>query len=411
MKRTFTVMLAICLLVGIFSGVSVAEDVVLELWHVFPEGAHFWPQAAEMWNEKYGDQFRIELRFVPQGDLRRELSTALMTGTEPDLVTVDNPHFASFAEIGAFADITDKVEQWGKAPLYFEGSWESVMYNDRVYGLPIDSNTLALFYNKDMFREVGLDPEKPPTTWSELAEYAERLTDVAQNRRGITFCADRSEEGTFQFLPFIQQGGADIDNINAPGAVEALALWTTFVKNGWASPEVISGGQQASFSMFAEGHAAMAINGPWVLYQLDDADFEWGLTLLPVKDDVGIRSSALGGFNLGILDSSPYTEQAWEFVQWLHEDDVMIELYWNVLGGARIPPRTDIANLPGKWIEDEVMAVFIDQLQYAKPRGPHPQWPQISAVIQTAIHESLTGIKTPQQALDDAAVQLAQFFK
>jgi len=384
---------------------------VLELWEVFPDDAHFWEEAAEKWNENYGDQFTIELRFVPQAELRRELSTALMTGTDPDLVTIDNPHFASFADIGAFADLTEKVEEWGEADQYFEGSWNSVIYDGKIHGVPVDSNTIALFYNKDHFREAGLDPDSPPTTWNELREYGEKLTVPEKNRRGFTFCADRSEEGTFQFLPFIQQGGGSIDNINTPGAIAALQLWTDFVDNGWASSEVISVGQQESFSMFAEENASMAINGPWVLYQLDDVEFEWGLTLMPVNDDLNIQSSALGGFNLGVMKSSEYQDEAWEFIKWLHSEDIMIEMYWDVLGGSRIPPRGDIANLPGKWVENDVMAVFIEQLEFAQPRGPHPKWPEISSIIQIAIHESLTGAKTPEAALNDAAVKLEPYFE
>ena len=143
---------------------------------------------------------------------------------------------------------------------------------------------------------------------------------------------------------------------------------------------------------------------------MDAVDFDWGLALLPIVEDVGIRSSALGGYNMAIMAMSDNPEDAWEFITWLQLPENIRRFYWDYLGGARIPSRADIADEPGRWVEDERLRVFIEQLRYAAPRGPHPRWPAISEAIQVAIQKVLTGQASPQEALDEAAAAIAAVY-
>ena len=395
------VFLAISPMAVMASGQAEAGDGVVTVWHPFPEETHFIQHAAEVWNEENPDSFRVEPRFIPFGDLKREIAQSLVTGEVPDIYMVDNPDHASFAASGAFYDITDWVDEWGQADGYFPGPWNSTMWEGRNYGVPVDSNTILLYYNRDAFDGAGL--AGPPETWAELREYAESLTNPADDFRGIAFSAVRTEEGTFQFLPLVQQGGGSIENINGEGGVAALELWTDLVGSGYASPEVINITQNEAVGLLASGNVAMAISGPWSLGLMSDADFNWELALLPVKEDVGVRSSAMGGYNMAIMADSDNPREAWKFMTWLQTPENIRRFYWDYLDGARIPSRADVANEEGRWVEDERLKVFIEQLQYAKPRGPHPEWPAISDAIQVAIQKALTEQATPQEALDEAA--------
>ncbi len=399
----------------IFSGtVSAAgqaeEEVpVLEIWHYQVEGVHVIDEAVVRWNEQFGDEFLLEERYIPFGELKREISQAVLVGNVPDIVNIDNPDHASFASEGILADITDRVNAWGEINEFFDGPRNSVIYDQRYYGVPDNSNTLALYYNKDMFAEAGIDA--PPANWEEMREYSARLTDPDAGVYGITFCAMGTEEGTFQLLPFLQMAGADVDSLDSPGAVEALAYLTDLVKNGMASREVVNQAQEDAAAQFAAGNAAMAIGGPWSLETVrTQSDFEWSLALLPVKEAGGLRASALGGENWAIMADSPHVEEAWTFIQWYSEADTVRELFWDYYGGGRIPSRADVANEPDKWAANPELSLYIEQLQYAVPRGPHPQWPQLSQEIQRAIQRSLTGQASPKEALMDAAQEVNQYF-
>ncbi len=218
------------------------------------------------------------------------------------------------------------------------------------------------------------------------------------------FTQPLTEEGTFQFLPWAQMGGATYDNINTEGAVEALATWKEIMDEKLASPDTLTNSQWNATATFNAGNAAMAISGPWEIDRmLADADFDWGVALLPVPEEGAERSSAMGDYNWAIFSSTKHPEEAFEVLEYfVSQDDTMFENY------GQIPARSDIAIPPtGNALKDAALATFVEQLKYAQPRGPHPQWPKISKAIQDAIQATLTGQMDPQAALDQAAEKIS----
>lgn len=341
----------------------------------------------------------VEYRIVPFDDLVNETLRAFATGNAPDIVSFDNPDFALFSSRGAMLDITDRIaaSEVIKAENYFEGPMNSVTWDGKYYGIPKYTDTIGIFYNKDLFAKAGLT--EPPKTWAEFAEYAEKLTDPANNVYGATFSARAGEEGTFQFLPIIQEAGGNYDNVNVDGAVEVLDLWKKIVDNGWASKDVLSLGQWDSTGTFNSGNAAMAISGPWEIDRMvSDAKFDWGVALLPTITEGGTRSSALGGFDWGIMSTTKHPDEAFRALEYFAAQDHRIfEEFGN------IPARSDI-ELPvtGIALKDEALKVFQEQLQFAQPRGPHPEWQKISKAIYDAMQQALTGQISAKDALDQA---------
>ena len=129
-----------------------------------------------------------------------------------------------------------------------------------------------------------------------------------------------------------------------------------------------------------------------------DADFDWGVTLLPVREEGGPRASALGDFNLAIFANTEHPDEAFAFLEYF---DSQAHRMWPEF--TRMPSRVDVPLAStGDARIDAAAEVFTEQLQYAANRGPHPEWPRISRAIQDAIQSSLTGQKEPQEALDDA---------
>jgi multiple sugar transport system substrate-binding protein len=197
--------------------------------------------------------------------------------------------------------------------------------------------------------------------------------------------------------------GGSFDNINAEGVAEALALWDTFIEEGLASPDTLTRGQWDSTGTFNGGNAAMAISGPWELGRMaQDAEFDWGVTLLPVREEGGERASALGDFNLAIFANTEHPEAAFEYLEyfWSQVDRIWPEF-------TRMPAIEGVALAPtGDERIDEAAAVFAEQLRYARNRGPHPEWPRISQHIQDAFQTVLTDQAEPQEALDRAAEEI-----
>jgi multiple sugar transport system substrate-binding protein len=378
-----------------------SAQVVLKVWSI--DGINQ-PGIADTLSKEFDEQNEdivVEYRALQFDELVTESTRAIATGQAPDIISFDNPDFALFSSRGAMLDITDRVAASSviKTDSYYEGPLNSVTWDGRLFGLPKYTDTIGLFYNKDMFRAKGLDPEDPPSTWDELLEAARKLNDPAAGVYGITFSARGNEEGTFQFLPWIQMSGGDYTEVNGPGAVKALGLWKTFLDEKLASQDVLSVGQWDSTGFFNSGAAAMAISGPWELNRMaTDAKFDWGVALLPTETEGGERASALGGFDWGITANTQHPDEAFRMLEFFYSQE---HRYFPEF--SSIPARSDI-ELPetGVALKDAALVVFQEQLKYAAPRGPHPEWQKISKAIYDAMQAALTGQMEPQAALDQA---------
>ncbi|RVT81798.1 sugar ABC transporter substrate-binding protein [Rhodobacteraceae bacterium CCMM004] len=398
MKRFLTGLIA----AGVIAPAALAQDITLTMWtesSTAPEGV-FAREFSEMDNG-----ITIDVREVRFDDLVAETLRAFATRANPDIIAIDNPDHAAFAARGAFLDLTPYVEASDQIDMdnYFDGPRSSLSWDGGVFGIPRASNTIALYYNKDMFRAAGLDPDSPPQTWDALLEAARTLTDADNDVYGIAFSAKASEEGTFQFLPWLQMTGGSFEQVNGEGASDALDLWKTFFDEGLTSPDTLTRGQWDSTGTFNGGNAAMVISGPWELGRMaQDAQFDWGVTLLPTRGPDGPRASALGDFNLAIFANTEHPDAAFQFLEYA---DSQAERVWPEF--TRMPSRKDIALAPtGNDKIDAAAPVFTEQLQYARNRGPHPEWPRISKAIQDAVQAALTGQKSSQEALDDAQSQI-----
>jgi multiple sugar transport system substrate-binding protein len=399
--RKFAILGALALAgVSLFTLSAKAEDVKLTLWSL-DKDIQPAPNLVKEFNDQHNG-ITIEYRLIQFDDVVTEAMRAYATGQAPDIIAVDNPEHALFSSRGAFLDITDMIKNSKviKPENYFPGPLKSVEWDGKYFGVPKATNTIALYYNKDMFKAKGLDPNKPPQTWDELVEDARKLTDPAKNVYGLAFSAKANEEGTFQFLPWAQMGGGSYEHINGDGAVKALEVWKTVMDEKLASPDTLTRGQWDSTGTFNSGNAAMAISGPWELDRMmKEAKFDWGVTLLPVPKEGAERSSAMGDFNWAIFSTSKHPAEAFKALEYFaSQDDKMFKNF------GQLPARSDIS-IPetGEPLKDAALKVFLEQLKYAKPRGPHPQWPKISKAIQDAIQAALTGQMSPKDALDQAA--------
>ena len=374
-------------------------QVTLKVWSI--DGVDR-PGIADTYSKEFddaNDDIVVEYRAIPFDEIVNETLRAFATGNAPDIVSFDNPDFALFSSRGAMLDITERAansEIISKAK-YFAGPLNSVSWDGKLYGLPKYTDTIGLFYNKDLFAKAGITA--PPTTWAAVAEDAAKLTDPANNVYGITFSARAGEEGTFQFLPVIQMSGGNADKVNTEGAAAVLDIWKNLIDKGYASRDVLSLGQWDSTGAFNSGNAAMAVSGPWEIDRMvEDAKFDWGVALLPTIKEGDQRSSALGGFNWGIMANTKHPDEAFRLLEYYvsQEDRIFPEF-------GNLPARGDIV-LPITGVEkkDAALKVFQEQLQFAQPRGPHPEWQKISKAIYDAEQQALTGQMSSVDALNQA---------
>ncbi|HZG30943.1 MAG TPA: sugar ABC transporter substrate-binding protein [Ensifer sp.] len=369
-----------------------AEPVTINLWTVDRPGEYHYKMAEEF-SAKNPD-IKVNVRSVQFPDMVNELAKAMATGEAPDVTYIDNPDVALFASRKLLLDLKPMIDKSSviKLDQIFPGPLASVSYKGGVYGIPRGANTIALYYNADMFKAAGLDPNKPPQTWDELYADAKKLTNKEKGIYGLAFSAAASEEGTFQFLPWLQMAGGDYNKVNVPGGVEALTLWKKFIDEGLASRDTLIRGQWDSTGTFNAGNAAMDISGPWELPRMSkDAKFDFRVALLPVPKEGAPRASALGEGDNVIVANSKHPKEAFRFIEYMYEQMPRV---WNEFGYMpAYPVKVEKPNYP------QAYEVFNESMKFARNRGPSPDWAKISKAIQTAIQTTLTGQSSPENAL------------
>jgi multiple sugar transport system substrate-binding protein len=357
-------------------------------------------KSADDW-AKTQSNFTLKIRNIPFSSFNQEVTTAIASNVTPDILVVDNPDHARYASIGAFADITDKVKAWGQADKYFAGPWNSTIWDGKNYGVPLGSNTIVLWINSDLAKAAGLDVTKPPKTWDDLTNWAAKMTDKAKGVYGITLLSKHDETSTFEFLPWVLQQGADLSSLDSPDAIAALQFWWNLIDKGYAPKDAINNGFAEIYQQFTTGKAAMMFSGTWNLSTLatDAPKLHWVAVPLPYSKK---PASALGGENFGIMSASKNQDAAWDYIKFV-QDPAYAQAFYGCI--SYMPSRSDVAATLSK-NADATMTAFLTQMQSAQPRGPLPNWSDASAVVQTALQEALSGQKTPEQAMKDAAVAI-----
>ena len=347
--------------------------------------------------------YTLKIRNLAFTDFNQQVTTAIAAGATPDLMIVDNPDNARYAAAGALADLTDKVKAWGQGDQFLPGPWNSTLYDGKNFGIPLGSNTVVLWINTDLAKAAGLDVTKPPQTWDEYETWAGKMTDKAKGVYGTAMLAKKDETGTFLFLPWILQNGGDLKTLDSPESIAALTFWTKLVNEGYAPKSAINDGFAEIYQQFTTGKAAMMISGTWnyATIKKDVPTLNWEVATLPYTKQ---PASSLGGENWAMFAASKQQDGAWAFLKFVVDPAYGTKLT-DCMG--YIPSRKDvIATVADKSKDDPTMQVFLKQMDSAAARGPLANWSDVSAVVQTAMQEALSGQKSPEQAMKDAAAQI-----
>ena len=347
------------------------------------------------------DEYVATHTYVPFADYEKQLTLGIASGELPDLVILDGCSMASFIELGLFGDISDADINWDE---YIPGPLESTMLDGKHYGIPFATNCTALYYNKDMFDEAGIDYPDENTTWDEFREMAKALTK--DGVYGFGNAATNTDEGTFQCLQWLYTAGGSYTDIES--GVDAFTLMQEMIEEGSWTKECVNWTQSDVNNNFMAGNLAMQQNGPWQIpgIEANAPDLNYGVTVLPKKDaEAGQATSILGGENMGVVNKDD-TSGAEAFLKYYDQTDVMVEAM--KLYGS-YPPKTEAAQDP-YWTEDPIQQAFLLQIETSIPRGPSASWPSYSSAIQTGFQEVMTSAKTPEQAAADtqAAVDAIQ---
>jgi multiple sugar transport system substrate-binding protein len=379
----------------------------IEVWHHFlAHGSECLAEVFEAWLASQGE-YEIKTRIAPETELNERILAAQSEGSAPDVVLIDNSVFPLFASAGALLDISDRVATWGQSDQYYRGHWQTTMWKGRNYGVPFGTATLALWINDELANGAGLDVSAPPKDWGDLEHWARKLTNRSRSQFGLAFTAKGYEGTTYQWLPFLWGNGADLDSLVSQEAVGALQLWVDLMGKGYVCPDVLDLDQSSLLALFIRGTIAMMVNGSWNVATIRKRapGMKWTIAPLPYQVH---PAQAIAGENWAILADTQRAEGAWDLIRFSQERAILEKC---LLCDGRLPCRRDLAEQSGAWASDPAYRVFLEQLQYGRPRGPVTNWPSLSGVLQSAIREALAGAQSAEQGLKDAAARIVPLLR
>jgi multiple sugar transport system substrate-binding protein len=354
--------------------------------------------------EKAHPGVTVKVQTFPFAQYRDKMLVAMKGGTGPDVMTLDQVWTPEFAAAGLIEPLDDRIDKSNKIKEadFFPGAWKSNEFSGKTWGVPLNFDVWEqMYYNADMFKAAGLNPDKPPATWTEWNAAAAKLTK-APNQFGVSLigCKDESSSVMTDSLLFSNGGqildGSDNVAFNSPENVDAYQQYQTLLKY---APKGTSGACEAdAVNQFTAGKAAMILDGSWQQDTLKSAvDFDWRIALPPAPDGKQFVG-ALGGWNLAVNKKSENADLAFQFIETLSEAK-------NEAAVNSLIPALKSAGEQFVKANRKQPDVILKALDGGIPRPASPVYPQLSQVQQDAL-QAVIGGTDPQSALSDAEKQM-----
>jgi multiple sugar transport system substrate-binding protein len=374
---------------------SSAASGTYTFWDPYPQfdGSSGWGRLVASCGAKAG--VTVKRTAYDTTDLGNKALLAAQQGDAPDVMLVDNPVVSTLVQAG----ILNKMSEIGVPTSSIQPNIIGAGTVDgTAYGVPIGANTLALYYNKTVLDAAGVDPSSVKD-WPSLTA---ALTKVkAAGKKGITFSAIGTEEGSFQFLPWFWGAQGDLDHLDGAGGVAALSLWKDWVSQGLAPNDVLTNTQTTSWQEFATGDFAFGENGTWQLGNAKKAGFPYGVVSIPGRTG-GVAPAPTGGEFVTVpvqKDGARYAVSA-KIVACLTSDANLMATDTTL---SYIAPTTAVQSR--QTAKDPELAPWKAAVGAARGRtsgGLGTTYPVISEQLWGAVQSALSGGKSPQAALQDA---------
>lgn len=341
MKRLTSLLAATATLLSMTTLASAAETA--NIW-VRADGSNFMPQIVEAFNKSHENQIKLDI--IPNAEIVQKYATSAAGGTAPDGLSLDLIYTPAFAAAGQLEDITD----WAKALPYFKdlspAHVKTGTYKDKIYGLPFSADSSVLIWNKDLFKKAGLDPEKGPSNFAEIAANAEKVAALGGDVKGFYFSGACGGCNIFTFTPLIWASGGDIlsddgskATLDTPQMRDAIALYRGMVEKGLVPEGAKTDSGANFFAAFAGGNIGIAPSGAFAIGALNTQypDIDYGVTFLPGKD--GGSSSFAGGDNFVVTKGTSKLAVLKEFLDFAYS----LEGQTLLASRGSLPVRGDIA--------------------------------------------------------------------
>jgi multiple sugar transport system substrate-binding protein len=370
----------------------------------------------------------IQLNYTtfPYNMTRAALLESLSNKTAIDLISVDQIWLGELAEKGFLADLTNRTQEWGKLPDFYEANLDGTIFNDRIYGIWAWTDVRGIWYWKDILSKSDVSPNSLKT-WDGYLAAAKKINSTIQAEK---------EKGTHTLVqpihlngdvnapdvwyPYLWMLGGSIVE-NRPGHPTKDSYWFPSYNstNGVKALEFLK--KQTDIGLkpqsriddqFVDRKFAVMLSGSWM-----PSSFRNGtnveqivgfLPVFPVPDASVQTTTMMGGWQFGIPSTSTHKDLAWELITAMLEPEIFAP--WLQQYGY-LPTQSSIGEGPYSTQLRQSIPYYqemISMIEFGGSRPSIPEYSEISNHIKQALDEVFSGAKESEQALDDAAAKSAK---
>ncbi|CAK9885720.1 MAG: sn-glycerol-3-phosphate-binding periplasmic protein UgpB [Candidatus Erwinia impunctatus] len=412
---------ALALLLAVSGGVA-AEKINLQMYYPIAVGGKVSQTVESLVTDFEKQHPDIHIQPVYTGDYPTTVTKALTAyrgGNAPQIAVIGDIEAYSLIDAGAILPISNKAsDASGKA--WIDGFYPAFIrhINGKVWGIPFQRSTTVLYWNKDAFKQAGLDADTAPQNWQQVVDFGQKLVIKNGNevkQWGIEIPSTPTGYWTFQGVT--ATNGGRLDNgkgtavtFDTPANIESLTWLRDLAQKYHVSPDgAIT--WSTTPQDFIDGKTAMIVTTTGNLTTIrENSKFPFGVAMLPEKNQ---RGSPTGGGNLYLFNGTTEVQQkaAMTFIHWLTAPEQAAR--WSIATGY-------VATSPAAW-DTSVMKEYVqkvpqalvarEQLKYSQPELSTYNSVQIQELLNRAIEAAVTGSKTPQEALQNAQKQADRLLK
>lgn len=384
------------------SQTAAGEPIKITFWNSFTGAdGDMLTDLVNRYNEENTDGITVEMDI--SADFDSQLSTAFAAGTGPTMILSSSAYRFTYGDY--MQDISDVFDKTNLDKTDFIQSYlDYCSEGDTLYFVPFQIVGYYMYWNKDLFTAAGLDPETPPSTWDEWAEYAQKLTDESKNVYGSGISYDYA----YQIAHIMQRfGGLAVTGENGnwkanfegnEGYVKFLNMYQTMVQNGDNPLEADTD------SMASAGQIGMTVGGPWVTAGLDTAGVNYGIGLIPTGDAGDMNSVEVLGFSVTTAASDAEKAAAYKFIEWWNTENTegsSPALEWSVANG--FPAYTYSVQEKDAY----KASAKLSAMSAANPDAPtdfivDSSFPGTNAVIADVIPEMINSVAFGSSSVEEA---------
>ena len=357
----------------------------------------------------------VKFQNVPAEQSGQKLTTQIAGGNPPDAAFIDAGTVASFASRNALINLDSYISRGNIVDTsdYVPAFKQFAVHDNSMYGLPIDGESTALFYRKDLFTAAGI--AAPPATWQEFEAAAQKLTDPKRKKYGYDVFASDS---AYYWYPWLWQNGGKLMSddgktveFNSAAAKESAEYYNRLVR--YSPPDYLNSNPYDGRTAFASGQVDMYMAGAWFAGVLEEeySKIKDKWAAVPLPEGKAGCATTIAGDSLVLFSKGDQRDAAWKWVEFLSSEESHAE--WTYKSGETLlPPRTSMLESPDLLKTVPLLNGFAEAMKCGVVSvSPNPKWPQIESALNKELGKAMYGEQSASKALDNAAAAAAKIMR